>query len=74
MLNERMGGTWDVPAKREAAWRIVPSPPKVAVMSIFRWREGGSDVKLGEAVKRGKGRESWIDAASDGSTTSDMEG
>ncbi len=35
ILKESMGGTEGVVAKREEAWRIVPSPPKVAVTSTF---------------------------------------
>ena len=35
MLKESIGGTEGVLAKREEAWRIVPSPPKVAVKSTF---------------------------------------
>ena len=35
MLKLRIGGTEAVVAKREEAWRIVPSPPKVAVRSTF---------------------------------------
>lgn len=33
MLKERMGGTLSDLAKREDAWRIVPSPPKVVTKS-----------------------------------------
>ena len=35
MLNDSIGATDGVVAKREEAWRIVPSPPKVAVTSTF---------------------------------------
>ena len=35
MLKESIGGTVGVVAKREEAWRIVPSPPKVAVKSTL---------------------------------------
>lgn len=35
MLKERIGGTSVVVAKREDACNIVPSPPKVAVISTF---------------------------------------
>ena len=38
MLKDSIGGTWVVVAKREEACRIVPSPPKVLVMSTFRSR------------------------------------
>jgi len=46
MLKERMGGTEAVVAKREEAWRIVPSPPKVVVRSTFGARGEGSGVGL----------------------------
>jgi hypothetical protein len=42
MLNARMGGTCFEVEKRDAAWRIVPSPPKVAVTSTFCGRREGS--------------------------------
>lgn len=35
MLKESIGGTEGAVAKREEAWRIVPSPPKVVVKSTF---------------------------------------
>lgn len=35
ILKERIGGTEGVVLKREEAWRIVPSPPNVAVRSTF---------------------------------------
>jgi len=35
MLNASTGGTWDVALNRDAARRIVPSPPSVVVMSTF---------------------------------------
>ena len=35
MLKDSMGGTEGVVAKREEAWRIVPSPPKVAIRSTL---------------------------------------
>ena len=38
MLKESIGGTEGVVAKREEAWRIVPSPPKVVVKSTFFFR------------------------------------
>jgi len=43
MLKLRIGGTEAVVEKREEAWRIVPSPPKVVVRSVFwaRVAEGG---------------------------------
>lgn len=40
MLNDRMGGTSQDVLKREDACRIVPSPPKVVVRSIFWARKG----------------------------------
>ena len=42
MLNARMGGTRFEVEKRDAACRIVPSPPKVAVRSTFCGRREGS--------------------------------
>lgn len=35
ILKERIGGTWRVVLKSEEAWRIVPSPPSVVVMSTL---------------------------------------
>lgn len=65
MLKESIGGTEGVVAKREEAWRIVPSPPKVAVKSTF-WARKEDRLTLFEVVVvsrgvvyRGKGRRVW---------------
>ena len=50
MLKERMGGTEGAVAKREEAWRMVPSPPKVAVTSTFWGRREGRDTSFGAVV------------------------
>ena len=59
-LKERIGGTEGVCEKMEVAWRIVPSPPRVAVRSVFPGRvlvlmlgEGGDESRgdnMGMAV------------------------
>lgn len=38
MLKERIGGTCVVVLKRDEAWSIVPSPPRVVVRSTFSGR------------------------------------
>ena len=50
MLKERMGGTEEVVAKREEAWSMVPSPPKVVVRSTLRGRGEGVVLPLGVGV------------------------
>ena len=42
ILKLRIGGTLLEDEKREAAWRIVPSPPKVVVRSTLVDIEGAS--------------------------------
>ena len=39
ILKDRIGGTERVVLKREEAWRMVPSPPKVAARSTLRVRK-----------------------------------
>lgn len=62
MLNERMGGTCRSVLKREEAWRIVPSPPSVVVMSTLVARSPAVLV-----VYMGKENCLWICAATAGS-------
>ncbi len=69
MLKERIGGTCGVVEKREAACRMVPSPPRVVMRSTLVWRgEGECGVGVGGGVvKMGKAREAWIVEATWGS-------
>ena len=43
MVNESTGGTCSSEAKRDEAWRMVPSPPKVETRSTLRGRSEGDD-------------------------------
>lgn len=51
MLKERMGGTEGVVAKREEAWRMVPSPPKVVVRSTLVERGGEGEMVVVDWVE-----------------------
>ena len=50
MLNASIGGTCAEVEKSEAAWRIVPSPPKVAVRSTFSDSRDESEGSTGEVA------------------------
>jgi len=71
MLKLRMGGTEGVEAKREEAWRIVPSPPKVVMRSIL---EEGVEVRGEGKVEMGKGRWGEREVARGGSKRREREG
>jgi hypothetical protein len=67
---ERIGGTEEVLAKMDEAWRIVPSPPKVAMRSTL-----GSLLRGGAGKeKMGKRRWSRIWLARAGSKMREREG
>ena len=78
MLNDSIGGTEGAVAKREEAWRMVPSPPKVAVTSTFALRRGeGLFAIVPEGcgnVYRGKGTREWSLYADEASTIKEMDG
>ena len=77
MLNARIGGTCLDVENREAAWRIVPSPPKVAVRSILFGRIWESERSTGElrgGVYIGNGSRSWREAATAGSRMKKIDG
>ena len=59
MLKASMGGTCAEVENSDAACRMVPSPPKVAVRSTLSGRMGESDGSTGEpagGAYTGKGR------------------
>ena len=78
MLNDSIGGTEGVVAKREEAWRIVPSPPKVAVTSTFPLRREDELFAIVPEdcgkVYRGKGTRGWSSCADEASRIKEMDG
>jgi hypothetical protein len=62
MLKDSIGGTLVVVENKEDAWRIVPSPPRVVVMSTFLGR-----LDVVEVVYTGKEKDSWSFCATSGS-------
>ncbi len=42
MLKDRIGGRCGVVEKREEAWRMVPSPPRVVIRSTLECRLDGT--------------------------------
>ena len=74
MLKARMGGTCVEVENSEAACKIVPSPPKVAVRSTLFGRCEGLMGDAREGAYIGNGRRSWMVEATVGSRMNEIEG
>lgn len=71
----RMGGTEGECEKRFEARRMVPSPPRVHMRSVFVERRAGTEFCAGSVyVYIGKGRCWWSSLAAEGSRMMLIEG